>query len=50
MEFADTARAASRVRRRPRLFRKELGQTRPLHDILLTRKWVSSSTAHDEFG
>jgi len=33
----NNARAASRVRRRPRQFRDELGQTRLLHGILLTR-------------
>jgi hypothetical protein len=35
--FINTARAVSRARRRPRQFRKELGQTRLLHDTLLTR-------------
>jgi hypothetical protein len=35
--YIDTTRVASRVRRRPRQFRDELGQTRLLHKTLLTR-------------
>jgi hypothetical protein len=37
LNFLDTARAASRVHRRPRRFRDEHGQARPTSNILLIR-------------